>query len=85
MLFDSEDALSRFDSKRFRGLPSTLSFGSDIDGTIARSLTEELRLAPTDRPIIAVVDSFNRVVYVVQGYTIGLGNQLLDIIQKLPQ
>jgi transglutaminase-like putative cysteine protease len=85
MLFDSEDALSRFDSKRFPGLPSTLSFGSDIDGTIARSLTQELRLAPTDRPIIAVVDSFNRVVYVVQGYTIGLGNQLLDIIQKLPQ
>ncbi len=42
-----------------------------------------MKLAEGDRPVFAVVDSFNRVLYVVQGYTIGLGRQLLNIIEKL--
>ena len=82
-LFDSPESLGRFDASRFAGLPSTVTFGSDIDGTIAHELTSDLKLTDSERPIIAVVDSFNRVVYAVQGYTIGLGTQLLDIIRKL--
>ena len=83
LLFDSQEKLGRFDAKRFNGLPATVTFGTDIDNNIAAELTSAMKLAEGDRPVFAVVDSFNRVLYVVQGYTIGLGRQLLNIIEKL--
>lgn len=40
---------------------------------------------PTDRllPIFIIGDTFNRVVFQSQGYTIGLGEQLTKVIDKL--
>ncbi len=83
LLFDSEDALGRFDADRFKGLPTNVTFGTDIDGAIAAELTEGMKLNPTDRPVIAVVDSFNRVLFIIQGYNIGLGHRLLQVTEKL--
>lgn len=83
LLFDSEDALARFDESRFKGLPSNVTFGIDIDGKIAAELTEAMKLNPGERPVIAVVDSFNRILFIVQGYNIGLGNRLLQVTEKL--
>ena len=39
----------------------------------------------TDRllPIFIIADTFNRIVFVSQGYTIGLGEQLQKVINKL--
>ena len=34
-------------------------------------------------PIFIIADTFNRVVFVSQGYTIGLGDQLMKVIHKL--
>ena len=34
-------------------------------------------------PIFLIADTFNRVVFVSQGYTIGLGEQLMQVIHKL--
>lgn len=34
-------------------------------------------------PMFILSDTFNRVVYISQGYTIGLGEQLETIIKKL--
>ena len=34
-------------------------------------------------PIFLIADTFNRVVFVSQGYTIGLGEQLMKVIHKL--
>jgi hypothetical protein len=34
-------------------------------------------------PIFVIADSFNRVVAVWQGYTIGIGEQMLKVIGKL--
>ena len=36
-------------------------------------------------PIFLIADTFNRVVFVSQGYTIGLGAQMMQIIHKLEQ
>ena len=83
MLFDTPEAMARFDAGRFKGLPSNVTFGTDIDGKISAELTENLKLAAGDRPVIAVVDSFNRVLFVIQGYNIGLGHRLLQITEKL--
>lgn len=34
-------------------------------------------------PMFIIGDTFNRVVFVSQGYTIGLGEQLMKVIHKL--
>ena len=42
-----------------------------------------MKLRGEDIPVFIIADTFNRVVYVVSGYTINLGETLLDIIHKL--
>ena len=64
-------------------LPSTVVWGSDIDGTIRNELIAQLHLPTSSLPIFVIADSFNRVVYVQQGYTIHLGDHLLKVIQQL--
>ena len=34
-------------------------------------------------PVFIIADTFNRVVFVSQGYTIGLGEQLVKVANKL--
>ena len=34
-------------------------------------------------PIFVIADTFNRIVFISQGYTIGLGEQLMKTIHKL--
>ena len=36
-------------------------------------------------PIILVADTFNRVVFMSQGYSIGLGEQLVKVIKQLSE
>lgn len=64
-------------------LPSTTVTGTDIDGKILKSITEELKLPENDLPVFIIADTFNRVVYVTSGYTIGLGERLSDTIHKI--
>ena len=82
LLFDSTKAANRFNFAEF-SLPSTTTWGTDINGTIRSELLEQLHLTNDALPLFVVADSFNRVVYVSQGYTIGLGEQLLKIIRQL--
>ena len=37
----------------------------------------------TQLPMFVIADTFNRVVFVSQGYTIGLGEQIVKVAQKL--
>ncbi len=66
-----------------RTLPSTVITGADIDGAIAAELIENLELPNSDLPVFVIADTFNRVVFLSQGYTIGLGDRLLDTAAKL--
>ena len=89
LLFENTEAACRFNFSEFTGaaaaapLPSTAVWGTDIDGTILQEVTEQQHLPSSSLPIFLICDSFNRVVFVQQGYTIGLGEQLLKVIQKL--
>jgi hypothetical protein len=83
LLFGNADAASRFSEKPYTGLPSTVSFGYDIDGAISSEIRSAMKLRGEDIPVFIIADTFNRVVYVVSGYTINLGETLLDIIHKL--
>ncbi|MBQ5374285.1 MAG: transglutaminase domain-containing protein, partial [Bacteroidaceae bacterium] len=76
--------LNRFLSRpEFQGLPSTVSFGA-IDRALLDKAFAESRIPLTgDYPVFFIADTFNRVVWCSQGYTIGLGDQILKIAKKL--
>lgn len=68
-----------------KGLPSTVSLGTDINGQSANEIIEAMKLPNSDMPIFIIADTFNRIVFISQGYTIGLGDTLIDTIHKLEQ
>ncbi len=50
---------------------------------IVALLAEGLHLPNRDLPIVVIADSFNRIVWARQGYSIGMGEQLLNALKKL--
>lgn len=83
LLFNDSDDASRMKLDRFKNLPATVTFGNDIDGNISREIIEGMELPTGDRPIFIIADTFNRIVFLSQGYTIGLGEQLVDILHRI--
>ncbi|GAB6394579.1 MAG: transglutaminase [Bacteroidales bacterium] len=83
-LFAGEADWRRYDAKEFAALPSTIVYGVDTDKRIAGMLVDAMHLSGAGvLPIFVIADTFGRVVFVSQGYTIGLGEQLLQTIRKL--
>ncbi|MDR2763562.1 MAG: transglutaminase domain-containing protein [Tannerella sp.] len=83
-LFGDEEALQQYDPKEFGVLPSTITCGVDTDHRIADMLADALKLPDAGRlPLFVIADTFGRIVFVSQGYTVGLGEQMLKIIHKL--
>lgn len=84
LLFGSEEEYAKFRPQDFEGLPANITFGIDIDGAIQKQIAEEMKYKNSDiLPMVIIGDTFNRVVFASQGYTIGLGEQLLKVIHKL--
>ncbi len=84
LLFTSEEQMQKFKRKDFPGLPENVVFGIDRNGEIQRMIAENMKLTGTENlPLFIIADTFNRVVYFSQGYTIGLGEQLMNVIHKL--
>ncbi|MGL5938608.1 MAG: transglutaminase domain-containing protein [Phocaeicola sp.] len=84
LLFPNEEGLKNFDANEFGELPSTITYGVDIDKKIQSDMVQGVNLQNSHTlPIFFIADTFNRVVFVSQGYTIGLGTQLLKVIDKL--
>lgn len=67
----------------FPNLPSTVVWGTDIDDTIYNEIVKNMKLKNPNRPLILVADTFNRVVFMSEGYSIGLGEQLHKVLQQL--
>lgn len=84
LLFPDEKGYNNFDPKEFGDLPNTITYGLDINGAIQKEMATAMKLQNANTlPIFLVADTFNRVVFVSQGYTIGLGEQLMKVIHKL--
>lgn len=84
LLFEDEAAARKFNAAEFPGLPENIIFGIDKDGAIRRQISDNLKLqSPQLSPIFIISDTFNRVVYKSQGYTIGLGEQMEMVVNKL--
>ena len=84
LLFKNEQSLDSFDKSEFGDLPQTITYGVDIDNNITNMLVDAMKLPNADSlPIFVIADTFGRVVFVSQGYTIGLGEQMMKVIHKL--
>lgn len=84
LLFPSQEDYAKFRPQDFPGLPKNITFGIDKDGSIQAQIAKEMKLPnKTILPMFIIGDTFNRVVFVSQGYTIGLGEQLMKVIHKL--
>ena len=84
LLFPDEKGYKNFDPKEFGDLPGTITYGLDTDGAIQKEMATAMKLQNANTlPIFLIADTFNRVVFVSQGYTIGLGEQLMKVIHKL--
>ncbi len=84
LLFPNEEQYKKFNPNEFKGLPSTIEYGIDVDGKIQKQIADNMKLSnKTILPMFIIADTFNRVVFVSQGYTIGLGEQMMKIIHKL--
>lgn len=84
LLFKNEQALQQFDKKEFGELPSTVVYGTDTGNRITDMLVGAMKLPDADTlPVFVIADSFGRIVFVSQGYTIGLGEQMMKVIHKL--
>ncbi len=82
LLFRDKDEAGRFVND-FPDLPSTVVWGTDVNGKIYNEIVKNMKLENPNRPLILVADTFNRVVFVSQGYSIGLGEQLVKVLKKL--
>ncbi|WP_300549375.1 transglutaminase domain-containing protein [uncultured Bacteroides sp.] len=84
LLFPSEEQYKKFNPAEFPGLPSTITYGIDIDNGIQQQIAKSMNLSNRNNlPMFIIADTFNRVVFVSQGYTIGLGEQLMKTIHGL--
>lgn len=84
LLFESEAEAKKFKTSDFGVLPNKTIFGVDKDGAIKKQIVAQMKLQDARQlPIFIIADTFNRVVFVSQGYTIGLGEQLYNTLSKL--
>ena len=83
LLFPDEEQYRKHKHADFPGMPSTVIYGIDTDGIAAQIATEMKLGARAPLPLFIIADTFNRVVFVSKGYTIGLGEQLLHTVKGL--
>ena len=84
LLFENESEAQKYRQENFGLLPENIIYGIDRDGSIRRQIAQEMKLqSETQLPVFILADTFNRVVFCSQGYTIGLGEQFIKVINNL--
>ena len=94
LLCSNETAMLRLQVEMSEGrygiLPSTIVLGLDSEGTVQKGIEQGLKVGPGSDagtasrfPLVILADSFNRVFFLSEGYTIGLGEQLAATVAKL--
>jgi len=76
-IFQDKENFEKFKSKKFNELPSKISFKMDAD-KIFDSVITDMKLSNLGLPIFLITNANNEVIFVSQGYRIGLGEQILQ-------
>ena len=89
LLCESADALARLKKEAMEGRYGTVPtdipivLGLDTAG-IREAIVADQKLSGAGRlPLVVVADSFNRLFFCSEGYTIGLGDQIAGIVARL--
>ena len=84
LLFENAQEAQKYRQENFGVLPRNIIYGIDTDGSIRRQIAQEMKLqSETQLPMFILADTFNRVMFCSQGYTIGLGEQFTKVIGNL--
>ena len=84
LLFPDEKSYGKFSPTDFPNLPSNIVYGIDTDNEIRNEISQNMKLSNGGNlPIFIIGDTFNRVVFQIDGYTIGTGEQLIKTINGL--
>ena len=87
LLCSDDAALDRLRSEIGAGLygrlPSTVKFGVDKDGSVSAAVRAAMPSGGETLPLFIIADTFNKVYFASQGYTIGLGEQIQGVLGKL--
>jgi transglutaminase-like putative cysteine protease len=94
LLCANETAMHRLQVEMSEGryglLPDTIILGLDTEGAVQKGIEKGMKVgpssdtgAPTRLPLVILADTFNRVYFLSEGYTIGLGEQLAATVAKL--
>ena len=84
LLFENEEEALKYRQEQYGILPHNIIYGIDPDGSIREQIAQAMKLQNTTQmPIFILADTFNRVVFCSQGYSIGLGEQIIKIISNL--
>ena len=85
LLFPTQEEFQSFRSHRkdFDELPDNFIFGVADPETVEAMHIQELTHGSQELPILMMADTFNRVVWFQQGYTIGVAEQIMSVIRQL--
>ena len=94
LLCSDEKAMHRLQVEMSEGrygiLPDTIVLGLDANDAVKKGIEQGMKVgpesasgAPSRLPLVILADSFNRVFFLSEGYTIGLGEQLAATVAKL--
>ena len=84
LLFENEVEALKYRHENYGNLPKNIIYGIDLDGSIRHQIAQEMKLENDGMlPVFIIADTFNRVMFCSQGYTIGLGEQLSKVISNL--
>ena len=78
LLFESESDARQFAREDYGQMPT------NTDGSIRKQIAAQMKLQNGGQlPLFIIADTFNRVVFSSEGYTIGLGEQIVKVSSKL--
>lgn len=70
-------------SEELKAILPTITWGEDTDGIMEKIANGTEQTAPLTYPVVVVSDTFNRLVFINQGYTIGIGDRLEQVLSTL--
>jgi len=82
-VFSDQEAYEKFKLKDFNALPAGIVYGLDNEGVIRDEIADGLHINTDNRPVFIIANANSEVVFMKQGYTIGLGEQMLKILSLL--